>query len=106
MREARSALPKKPARAVTKIRKVKIEKRKRKAILPASGIASSANNRLMASKRSRAKEGRGSVMRKAYQRQGFDSRIFSALPGGLPDRFPHPTGTGSLRASVSTLVLS
>ena len=42
---ARLSLPKKPARAVRKIRNGKTENTVRKAMLPASGIASSANSR-------------------------------------------------------------
>src|SRR5438477_9626663 len=89
MREASSALPKKPARAVRKIKKGKIAKRMRKAMLPASGIASSAKSRRMASRRSLGMEGRGSVMRKAYQRWGFDARS--------PDESPHLPDAGSRR---------
>ena len=42
---AKSSLPKKPASAVRKIRNGKMEKTVRKAMLPASGMASSANSR-------------------------------------------------------------
>ena len=42
---ARLSLPKKPASAVRKIRKGNTENTVRKAMLPASGIASSANSR-------------------------------------------------------------
>jgi hypothetical protein len=47
---AKASLPKKPARAVRKIKKGKIENRVLKAMLPASGMASSAKRRRPASR--------------------------------------------------------